>query len=81
MTGLRRKPQPPCACGCEDLARRLAEYEALSDAIVRAIVALRPRAAHHSVEQGLTGWGVQPPDAALLAAVYRAAPAARTNGG
>lgn len=68
---LRRKPPAPCACGCQQLADRLAAAEALNASIVRAVVALRPRAAGHSIEQGLIGWGVRPDDARLLAEAVR----------
>lgn len=63
---LRRQPAPPCPCQCGQLAQRLADAEALNAAIVRAVVTMRPRAAHHSVERGLIGWGVDPGDAARL---------------
>jgi hypothetical protein len=69
----RRQQDVPCACGCRQLAERLAEYEALNRAIVRTIVTLRPRAAHHGVAAGLAGWGVEPADAAALAAAWQQA--------
>lgn len=70
----RRQPAPPCPCQCGQLAQRLADAEALNAALIRAVVALRPIAAHHSVEQGLTGWGVKPDDAQLLAEASRRQP-------
>jgi hypothetical protein len=71
----RRKPDAPCECGCGELARRLAESEALTAAIVRAIVTLRPRRAIDGVAAGLIGWGVNPDDARLLAEAIRPRPA------
>lgn len=66
--GIRRKPPQPCECGCQELAQRLADAEALNAAIVRAVVALRPRASNHNIAQGLAGWGVAGADAQRLAA-------------
>ena len=71
---LRRQPPAPCPCGCRQLADRLAQAEALNAAIVRAVVALRPIASGHTIEQGLTGWGVKPDDARLLAEASRRQP-------
>ena len=34
----QRKPQPPCECGCAELARRLAEAEAVIAALARNAV-------------------------------------------
>ncbi len=70
----RRPPPPPCACGCQLLAERLAEAEALNAAIIRTVVALRPIASGHTIEQGLIGWAVRPPDARLLAEAIRRQP-------
>jgi hypothetical protein len=70
----RRKPDIPCTCGCRQLAERLADAEALNRAIVRTIVTLRPRAAHHNIAEGLTGWGVEPADAAVLARAWQQHP-------
>jgi hypothetical protein len=67
----RRQPPPPCACGCLELAERLAGYEADIAAMARAIVALRPKAARHTIEQGLTGWAVAEADARRIAALAR----------
>jgi hypothetical protein len=71
---LRRRPPAPCPCRCGELAERLAEAEALNAAITRAVVALRPIAAGHTIEQGLIGWAVQPGDARLLADAIRPRP-------
>lgn len=71
---LRRRQPPPCACGCLQLDQRLAEYEADVAAMARAVVVLRPRAAHHTIEQGLTGWNVAEPDARRIAALARRTP-------
>jgi hypothetical protein len=71
--GRRKRPPPPCPCQCEQLAARLAEFEDLAAALVRATVALRPRAASHSVAQGLTGWGVDQADAVRLEAAWHTA--------
>lgn len=67
----RRQPPPPCPCGCEQLAARLAEYEATVAALAAAVIVLRPRAAHHTIEQGLTGWGVAEADARRIGHAYR----------
>lgn len=66
---LKRRPQPPppCACGCEQLAGRLAGYEATVAAMARALAALRPGLPTHTPAQALTGWGVHPADAQLIA--------------
>jgi hypothetical protein len=66
----RRKPAPPCPCQCDQLAERLADAEDLNAAIVRTVVALRPRRTVDTISQGLIGWGVDPGDAALLERVY-----------
>lgn len=68
---LRRKQPPPYACGCGELAQRLGEYEADVAALARAITVLRPRAAGHSAEQGLVGWGVAEADARRIASLAR----------
>ena len=67
----RKQPPPPCACGCQLLAERLAADERVHAAIIRAIITLRPRSAHHTVAEGLVGWGVDPADAAVLAEAIR----------
>jgi hypothetical protein len=71
---LRRKPTAPCECGCGQLAQRLAEAEELNRAIVRTVVALRPIASGHTIEQGLIGWAVKPDDARRLAEAIRVHP-------
>ena len=69
---LRRKPDPApdCPCGCRQLEQRLAEYEALNSAIIRTVVALRPRQGNHGIAAGLIGWGVDPDDASVIAAAW-----------
>ena len=69
---IRRPPHPPCECG--ELARRLADAEKVNRAIIAAIITLRPRSAHHNVAEGLVGWGVEPADAAVLAAAWQQHP-------
>jgi hypothetical protein len=74
---LRRQPPAPCACGCQQLADRLAEAEAFNAAIAAAVVVLRPRHNWQTAEQGLIAWGVRPDDARLLAEAIRQSPAKR----
>jgi hypothetical protein len=71
----RKQPPPPCACGCQLLAERLAEAAALNAAFARAIVALRPIARHHSVFHGLVAWRVPEADARLITEAIRTQPA------
>jgi hypothetical protein len=71
MMALRRRPPAPCPCGCEQLEQRLAEYEDAAAALARAMTVLRPRAAGHSAEQGLVGWGVAEADARRIALLAR----------
>jgi len=71
---LRRRPPAPCECGCQQLAERLADAEALNAAFARAIVALRPIARHHSVFQGLVAWSVPEADARLITEAIRPRP-------
>jgi hypothetical protein len=71
---IRRPPPPPCACGCAGLAERLEAYEAAIAAMARAIAALRPKAAHHTIEQGLAGWGLAEADARRIAQLARRNP-------
>jgi hypothetical protein len=66
LTRRQAPPPPPCSC-----AERITEIEATVAAAVAAVGALRPRVPHHSIEQGLVGWGVSPGDAAVLARALR----------
>jgi hypothetical protein len=68
---LRRQPPAHEPCECAELAGRLAEYEADVAAMARAIAALRPKAANHTIEQGLIGWNVAEADARRIAALAR----------
>jgi hypothetical protein len=68
ITRRRQPPPEPHPCDCR---QRVAELEDLAAAIVGAIITLRPRAANHTIEQGLVGWGVGEPDARKLADAYR----------
>jgi hypothetical protein len=42
--------------------------------MARAIAALRPKAANHTIEQGLVGWNVAEADARRIAALARRTP-------
>ena len=68
---LRRRPPAPRPCSCEQLEQRLAEYETAIASMAAAITVLRPRAAGHSAEQGLVGWGVAEADARRIASLAR----------